>query len=99
MVVGDFDVARIAVVPFETEAVLIVDANAVLARAITLQGFEAVAGRDSQFIECGGGGEEVEFVGGSVFDFHGKLVTLSVPKLFGFLVSKALDHGGTIPRF
>lgn len=92
MVVGNFDIARVAVVPFETETVLIIDANTMLARAIAFQGFEAIAGRDSQFIEGCSGGEEVEFVCGSVFHFHRKLVTLSVPKLFGFLLPKVLDH-------
>jgi hypothetical protein len=40
MVVGDLDFARVAVVPLEAEAVLAVDADAVLAGAISFEGFE-----------------------------------------------------------
>jgi hypothetical protein len=41
MVVGDLDFSRVAVVPLEAEAVLAVDADAVLAGAIPFEGLES----------------------------------------------------------
>ena len=41
-------VFRIAIIPPETDAVLIVDPNAVLASAVAFQFLEAIAGRTSQ---------------------------------------------------
>jgi DUF1009 family protein len=40
MVVGDLDLAGLAGIPLEAKAVLVVDADAVLAGAISLQGFD-----------------------------------------------------------
>ena len=48
MIVHDFDVLRVAVLPTETNSPLIIHSNAVLALAIAFQRFEAVSGRDSQ---------------------------------------------------
>jgi hypothetical protein len=45
MVVRDLDRAGVAVVPFETEAVLAVDSDAVLADPISFEGFEVVPDR------------------------------------------------------
>jgi hypothetical protein len=48
VVIRDLDVVCIAILPSETNAVLVVDTNAVLTRAISLQPFYAVAGRNCQ---------------------------------------------------
>lgn len=48
MVVHDFDVNRASAGPFEADPPLVVDADAVLAGSGALEGFEPVAGRDSQ---------------------------------------------------
>jgi len=79
MVVGDLDLARGAVVPLEAKAVLAVDGDTLLADAIPSEGLDMVAGRDSQFVERGGGVEQAEFDGGSVLDLDGKFVTFSLP--------------------
>ena len=48
MVVAEFNIMGIAISPNEADAPLIVDADAVLSRAIAFQGFQAVAGRQGQ---------------------------------------------------
>jgi hypothetical protein len=55
VVVNDLDVIRVPVLPAKADAPLIVDANAVLARAIAFEFFESVAGRDTQVLELLGG--------------------------------------------
>lgn len=51
MIVHDFNCNDIAFAPDEAQAPLIVDPDAVLARAIAPQGFKLVAGRDAQEIQ------------------------------------------------
>lgn len=51
VIVDDLDVVRITVRPGNTHAPLIIDANAELARAITLQLFETVDRRNMQFLQ------------------------------------------------
>jgi len=45
VVVNDLDFVGISSLPSEAHAVLIVDSDAVLARAITAQAFEVISGR------------------------------------------------------
>lgn len=92
MVVGYFDIARVAVVPFETQTVLAIDANAVLSGAVAFEGFEMVAGWNSQFIEADGCCEQAEFVGRAVFNCYWKFVTRAVPEFLCLLVTEALNH-------
>ena len=51
MVVNDFDIVGIAVVPIETYSPLIVDPNAVEVSTVTLQSLQAVTGRYSKVVE------------------------------------------------
>jgi hypothetical protein len=51
VVVRDFDVVGIAVLPPEANPVLVVDANAVLPQAVAPQSLQAVPGRDVQLSE------------------------------------------------
>ena len=60
MVVDDLDVMCVPVLPAKADAPLIVDANAVLARAVAFELFESVAGRDTQVLELLGGIDEAE---------------------------------------
>ena len=53
VVIDDLDVMRIAVVPAETDAPLVVDADAVLAIAVSFQCLQAVAGRYAQVVQRG----------------------------------------------
>ncbi len=59
MIVGDLDIDGFGAGPNETHAVLVVDADRVLTRAISLKGFQMVARWDSQLfqtadrVDCG----------------------------------------------
>src|ERR1017187_6608940 len=54
MIIHDFNVVRVFAVPAEANAPLVVDADAVLSRAIAFQGFQAVAGRQGQITQFAG---------------------------------------------
>lgn len=51
MIVHDRDIVRVAVLPANTDTPLIVGPNAVLASAIALEFFEAIAGRNAEIVE------------------------------------------------
>jgi hypothetical protein len=51
VVVGDFDFVGIAILPPETEPVLIIDPNTVLPRAAAPQPFQSIAGGNAQLPE------------------------------------------------
>ena len=51
MIVGDFDLVALAIVPHEADAPLVVDPDAVLTRPLPLQGFQAIRRRNAQVVE------------------------------------------------
>jgi hypothetical protein len=51
MIIYDFDFVRVSVFPDETDAPLVIDANAVPARSVALEGFEAVARRHPHVVQ------------------------------------------------
>jgi len=51
MVIHDFHVQRIFSLPTEANPPLVIDADAVLAHAITLQRFQSVAGWGAQVVQ------------------------------------------------
>lgn len=54
MVVDDFNIAGIAVIPDKAQTKLIVESDAVLSHTISAQGFEPIARWRAQKIECCG---------------------------------------------
>ena len=52
MIVGALHLERVAVLPDEAEPPLVVDADAELSRAISVQGLQAVTWRDPQILEA-----------------------------------------------
>src|SRR5512134_3748560 len=95
VVIHDLDLrrARRAFRPLETHPPLVVDANAPLALAIALQGFQPVSCEAGQ---VAGAGRRFQAA-----DAHQRLLTdaveppdeLTEPKLLGVLVLEAHDHG------
>jgi hypothetical protein len=65
MIVGDFYVLGVLAIPSKAYAVLVVDADAVLAGSISLQCFESIAWWESQFVESRGSLQLGEFAQGS----------------------------------
>jgi hypothetical protein len=51
MIVDDFDLVGVAAAPTKTNSPLVVDADTVLTGSVAVQQFEAIAGRNPQFVE------------------------------------------------
>jgi hypothetical protein len=93
VVVSDFNVKGISVFPSETDSPLIVDADTVLARTVTLQSFQTVAGWDPQILQLDSIFKEPQFPPRRFEHITGKtLYPLSVPDTLGTPVPEALDH-------
>lgn len=58
----------LAVAPEEADSPLVVDADAVLAGAVALQGFEGVAGRNAKIVKALGGMEKEQLATGRDLD-------------------------------
>jgi hypothetical protein len=88
MVVNDFDLLR-AIIPNEADAVLVIDADAVLALTVTVERFEVIARRPSQVVQRDCGIQHVELSTGNLGKGAERFHSLAVEKrLRGF----ALDH-------
>ena len=99
MVVDDFEVVRVLFVPAEADALLVVDADAVLAATVALQRFKAVTGRQMQDLKPVGGGELEEFPTGRALDFRWETTRrISVEDRFRVGVGKAFYHGYSAGR-
>ncbi len=68
MIVGDFHVVRVLAVPSKADAELVVDADTVVASAVSFQCFESIAWREPQFFESRGGFKLSEFAEGGFQD-------------------------------
>ena len=68
VVVCDFDVEGLSADPAEAEAVLVVDADAVLPLAVALQCLEPVTRRQPKVVERGGCLQLGEFAQGGLLD-------------------------------
>jgi hypothetical protein len=55
MIIGDFNLECIAVTPYEADPELVVDPNAVLSGAVTLERFQAIAGKNRKIRKHGSG--------------------------------------------
>ncbi|GHC96037.1 hypothetical protein GCM10019060_25640 [Novosphingobium pokkalii] len=89
MIVDDFDIVSVSVLPDETYAPLHVNGNGMLACAIAAQGVKAVGWRVAQVVECACAVEHAQFVQGSILDFAWQFAaTLAVPDFLGFETRK-----------
>jgi len=70
VVIDDFDIPGVAVIPFEADSPLIIDSDAVLAFPVILQLLEAIAWRDSEVIEADGSMDLEEFSQGHPVDLR-----------------------------
>jgi hypothetical protein len=78
--------------PRKADPVLIIDPQAVLPAAISLQCFQAIAGRDQEIGQCLGAvecGEAPQRNGLDAFKF---LNPFAIPQSLSFLALKAPDH-------
>jgi hypothetical protein len=93
VVVDDFNVERITRAPAETNTPLLIHANTVLSRTVTLELFESVSRRDSEIAEDGGRIQHPEFPKGHALDVRPELSDGLAPKeTLCVVVPEALDH-------
>ena len=93
MIIYDFDFERVPVFPDEADAPLVIDANAVVARPLPLEGFEAVARWHPhviQFFRCR---ELREFAKGHPLNVGGKPArAFAIPNFLRLFASEILNH-------
>lgn len=100
MVVHDFDMVRIALMPAKADAPLVVNADAVLAFSVAFERFQPVRRRNPQLIEIGDVIEHAQFTARDVLDIARQAARRrTCPDFLDFLVGKGVNHGATITRF
>jgi hypothetical protein len=92
MVVNDFDFVRMSSAPYEADAPLIVDTNAVLSLSIPFQALEAVSWQRGQRSDLRSGIEDVQFAKRRAFDCLEPACTLPVREALGIRAAEGPDH-------
>jgi hypothetical protein len=92
MIVDYFDVESITVLPNEAKAPLIVDANTVLATALSAEGLQAVTGWCHQIPEFGRAIQLPQFSLGNAFDATETPAGLAPKNPLRLLAAKRFDH-------
>jgi hypothetical protein len=93
VVVDDFDVVRISAGPAETEAPLVVDADAVLARPVAHQLLETVGRWNTEVEKTSRSVEHEEFPQSDSLEVRWQPADpLSLEEAFGVDVPEAADH-------
>ncbi len=92
MVIDDLNVEHIALLPYETDAPLIVDANTVLPLPVALEQLQPVAGDGSQIPELPSGIEHPQFAESYVLDSLKLLDSLAVKESLSIDRAEGPDH-------
>src|SRR5690606_26202288 len=93
VLVGDLDLVGVAATPHEADAPLVVDADAVLALAVAVQGLKPVARRNAEVPELRGGVEHHELAVGTRQEVGGQPPNaLPAEYPLGVVVGEGLDH-------
>lgn len=93
MVINNFDLMSITILPAKTDPPLLVDSDAPLAAAITLQGFQAIARWHEQRPQVDRGIEHTEFAASQPLNILRQSPRKpAVPNGLGFLVAEATNH-------
>src|SRR5262245_41413155 len=98
MVIDDFYVRwpRRPTRPLKADSPLVIDANAVLALAVTLQGFEPVTGQRTKIFDFDSCFQAVELQPGSALNSRERFDSLTGGKIFGPLVPVADNHSQSV---
>jgi hypothetical protein len=93
VIVYDFDVLDSACGPDETHAVFVIDADGILAFAVTLERFQPISGRDPQVVELLGKVELLEFSEGNFLNVGWQVRRRFTPvDLLGGFAAERKDH-------
>ncbi len=94
VVIDNLNLVRAVGLPLEAEAPLLVDADGVLAFAVSLEGFEPVSGWDVEVVEFGDGVELGELAQRHAQECGREFAGLPVlEESGGFPAGEGVDHG------
>lgn len=98
MVVGDFNVVSIPVLPAEANSPLLVDPDAVLSFPVAVKLFQTVSGRDTQVIQSERCVELIQLHNGPAEKLRRKFPGVFPPEYFFCpRICEALDHTRKLP--
>ena len=99
MVIDDLDPGGSAGGPGKANTPLLVDADAMLAFAVTLEGFESVGGWNAEFVQFHHGVQQAEFPAGDGLDLRRQpsgIVAVVYPLRLD--AGETLDHASNVGR-
>jgi hypothetical protein len=101
MVINNFNLVGAEFGPHKANAILVIDADAVLTFSVTRQGFQSVVWRDSQFAKGGNRINLIEFSGGNLpqgswANLSRFLCVFAVENVFRVRIFEGLDHADMI---
>jgi hypothetical protein len=100
MVICDFNFAGFSLPPYEADAVLIIDPDAVLSLALTVQRLQPVSGRHLQIIERHGGMQQEKLPECPHSQIGGNPSTSPrLPKLLRIRIPETRYHVVILPRY
>jgi hypothetical protein len=91
VVIDNFDVARVAVVPYETYSVLIIDSDTMLSESIAFQWLKPIT-RQRKVVQCPRLMDRPEFSPRHVGDILKSWHRFTIEDRLSLLVAEALDH-------
>jgi hypothetical protein len=91
VVVRDLDLVRVAVSPDEADPKLVIDSNAMLPQAVSLESFQSIAG-ERQISQALGLAQLVQLAPGGPLDGLKTLRELIVEDALSFRVAERPDH-------
>ena len=99
MIVRHFDIMGVAFLPAEADAPLVIDVNAMLAKAIAGQSSQPISGRNPQIIQALSDIELYQLAPRQAVQFEGKVAQeLALKEPRGVLVAKGPDHEAIITQ-
>ena len=99
MIVDDLDLPCLSAAPLKADSPPVIDADAVLAEPVTLQGLEAIAGRNAEVVQSHCRIKGLEFRPCPALESLRKVPdSMASEKRCRALVSETLDHGAKAYR-
>jgi hypothetical protein len=92
MVVDDFNLKDMAIIPAETNSPLVIHSNAVLPFPVTLESFEPICRRNSEIIQTFGSIQHRELAKGDRDDRIEPTRLSPLPKVASLFAPEAINH-------
>ena len=98
MIIHNFDIVRVAVLPSKANSPLIIDTDAVLPLSVPFQRFQLIAGRLPQILNSSGAVQVEKFAPRLPFESLKTSNSAIIKESGGVAASKRFDHVGRIVR-